>query len=345
MEIPPYFCVLNNNEMSDFKFPYKKVLILENEIWEDDDTTQLHFFYRKLKTMGVKFTIIDRAAGKPKNDIVKALMSNEVLLFSSTFLYEQDVKGLGDLLGSEYFVNSPKVVIGHVMGQRGNLKYYIEKIWNLEELAKMSHHKVLELVEVHTSLGEPFSEINMKEYKTLWDKREKERITKNHSMPKTGRKVKICDIQAFGPQWSLLKKGDVVDELDCSSIDESPERGVWVMGKDEPVKLLNDNGYEEYEYEDVTSEALVLEFFSRGSRKDRKDLMETLQLWIYKCCGIQLEDGELWEKCDDVCKLIGVERRGNRKYFERRLKEYRSKYSYFREPSGDPRAKKVSAFK
>lgn len=71
---------------------------------------------------------------------------------------------------------------------------------------------------------------------------------KNKSFKKTGYKIKIKNIIAQGAQWSTLKEGDIVDELECSEIDPNPSRGVWVMGKDEPVKLLNDSGYDEFEY-------------------------------------------------------------------------------------------------
>lgn len=322
--------------MDNYTFPYKKVLILENEDWKDDEETAFHYFYRKLKKSGVEFKIIDHAASKKKEDIVSAMLWCEALLFSSTFIYRYEVKGLGDLLMN---IPIPKTVIGYVMGSRGDLEFYLTDIWELKELAKMSHHKVFELVNTHPQLGEPLSEIDMVKFKTKFDEEEAERIHRNHNMPKTGRKVLIKKIQAFGKQWSLLKEGDIVDELDCSSIDESPERGVWVMGLDEPVKLLNDDNYEEYEYDTLSSEALTLEFFSRGRAKNRKSQMETIHTWIHNCVGCQLDDSELWLKCDSICTLVGVERRGNRTYFERRLKEYREKYHYFKESAPDPREK------
>jgi hypothetical protein len=119
---------------------------------------------------------------------------------------------------------------------------------------------------------------------------------------------------------------------------------VWVMGKDEPVKLLNDSGYEEFKYADLTAKALTLEFFSRGACKDREDLMETIEVWIYKVSGT-IDDTELWDWCDSLCKITGVERRGNRSYFESRLQEYRKEHKFFREAGGDPRLKKISAFR
>jgi len=331
--------------MNNFTFPYKKVLILENEWWDENDTSEFNYFYKFVKEdSSIEFKIIDRAASKDKNEIVQALLWVDVLMFASTFLYESDVKGLGDLLMK---IPVSKHVIGYPVSNK-NLQQHIEQIWEVEELSKMSHHKVFELVQTLPILMDeypPLLEIDMVQYKNEWEKQEEERIYKNKNIPKTGRKIRIGKLNAFGEQWSLLKEGDIVDELDCSSIDPNPSRGAWVMGKDEPVKLLNDDGYEEYQYEDLTAKALTLEFFSRGSSKNKTDLMETLELWIYKSVGGNLDDAELWDWCDNICDLVGVERRNNRCYFEKRLKEYRTKHFFFKENSGDPRTKKISAFK
>lgn len=330
-------------ENKKYIFPYKKVLILENELWQDIKGTGFYNFYKELLDQGVEFKIIEQAANKDKNEIIFCLMWADVLMFASTFLYRADIKGLGDLLMG---IPKPKVVIGYPVSNK-NLQHHIEDIWELNDLTKMSHHKVFELVEPHIDLRdleEPLLEIDMVQYKTKFLKEEEERVFKNHNMPKTRRKVKIGKITAFGPQWSNLKEGDVVDELDCSSIDPNTGRGVWVMGKDEPVKLLNDSGYQEFEYDDLTAEALALEFLSRGEKKDNTSLLETLQLWIYGVSG-KVDETELWNWCDELCKMVGVERRGNRHYFERRLNEYRSKHKVFKEAGGDPREKNASAFR
>ena len=326
--------------MEDYKFPHTKVLILENGFWDDNERSGIYPFYRTLASQGVEFKIIDQASRKEKSEIITGLAWCEVLLFSSTFIYEHEVKGLGDLLGSSYFKDSPKTVIGYCCGNRGDLKFYLEKIWEVKELAKMGHHDVYELVNTHVDLGEPLQSIDMSVYKNQFDKDEEERVNMNHSMPKTGRKVRIKKINASGIQWSLLNENDEVDELDCSSIDPNPKRGIWVMGKDEPVKLLNDGGYEEWEFAELTAEGLTIEFFARGCKLDQELTMETLETWIYNCAG-KADSSELWHWCDNICKLTGVERRGNRSYFERRLKEYAEKHKFFKESDSDPRLKLI----
>ena len=63
----------------------------------------------------------------------------------------------------------------------------------------------------------------------------------------TGLKAKILRILACGNAWKTLVPGTVVDVLDMSETDPNPNRGIWVWGDGQPVKLLYDDGYKEYE--------------------------------------------------------------------------------------------------
>ena len=98
------------------------------------------------------------------------------------------------------------------------------------------------------------------------------------------------------------------------------------MGLDEPVKLLNSEGYEEWKYAELKADNLAREFFSRGNALDKEKSIQLISDWI--CYGnlANMDSTELWDWCDELCNTIDVERRGNRSYFEQRLKEYAKKY-------------------
>ena len=314
----------------------KHVLFLENEFWANQ--VMVNDLHDHLVSLGIKCTVIDRASHR-KEEIIAALPTIDVLCFESTFIYADEVKGVGDLLKK---CPKPLLVFGGVIGGGcRSLSGEIERLWDVEELVEMSHHRLFEL-EYHKYIREDgvdwYTEIDMLKYKLEWEKLEHERITKNKNMPKTGNKVLIKEIGAVGPQWSNLNKGDIVDELDCSSIDPNPKRGCWVMGEDEPVKLLNSDGYNEWEYYEPSYWALTKEFFARGNRANAQStteygsLFELMAEWIRNCSSeLKTSDTELWEWCDTICNSVGVERRGNRSYFERRLKEYRKRFVYIRE--------------
>jgi hypothetical protein len=321
-----YICTIKLTTTMELK-NVKKALFIENGFFDDMKGHFVYDLYEKLESNGVECIIIDQASQK-KVEVFQNANSADLIAFASTFLYESEVKGIGDLLKN---VKSPKMILGQVVG--GNsLLYYVDKIWSIEELSQLSHHRLFEIIS-NPHYDENFTEeLDLTFYPKELERLEQERIQRNKGFRKTGRRVKIKTLQAVGKQWSNLKEGNIVDELDCSSIDPNPNRGTWVMGLEEPVKLLNDSGYEEWEYEDLKASALTREFFSRGSMLHQTELMKVVSDWIKNVSG-KLNATELWEWCDNLCNTVGVERRGNRSYFERRLKEYKGKYTYFKEPS------------
>lgn len=320
------FLYLNTKEMK-----IQKALFIENEFFSSMSDTEIGRIHRRLQEMGVECKVIDQAS-KHKKEVFEGALWADSILFASTFLYSDEVKGVGDLLIK---IPQSKKIYGYCMS--GNpLVYEVENLWSLKELSDMSHHNLFEIS--HSHFDEDFGDdypwakkIDLKCYADQWKQQEEERIKKNQGFPKTGRLVKIGKIQAQGVQWSKLEEGMIIPELDCTEIDPNPKRGIWVMGFDEPVKLLNSDGYEEWEYAEVKAMCLAREFFARGNALDKKELIQAVAEWINGGGIASMDGSELWEWCDNLCSTIGVERRGNRSYFERRLKEYGKKYTYFRE--------------
>lgn len=303
-----------------------KALVLENGHFSEMKGHTIDEFVRSLEEAGTKVTIINHAK-QNKEQILAELPDTDAIVFASTFLYPSDVKGIGDMLKvypKEFTVYG--FVIGGVAG--GSLRSELEGIWSVEELKDLARHRIYE-IEGHR-LEIELLEIDMTHYVKEWERLEKERVERNAGFARTGRRVRVLDIKAQGPEFKVLKNGMVVEELDCSSIDPNPSRGIWVMGATEPVKLLNDDRMEEWQYEDLKASTLVREFFSMGRMLDRPDLMEVVEYWIRKSLP-EYSDSDVWVWCDTLCKTLNVERRYYRSYFEKRLKEYRKKHVYFKE--------------
>jgi hypothetical protein len=307
------------------QFDLERCLFIENGVFTSEEAFAVHYIYRVLKENGVECRVIERASQNSK-EVYEGLKWCDSIFFSSTFLHQNEIKGLGDLIKS---IKEPKTIFGQLIGGDilDSLAYELESIWSLKEIVGFAHHSIYE---IKGSRDFDLVNISMSKYVSEFESSEKERIKKNKSFERTGRRVIIKKIQASGRQWSNLKEDDVVDELDCRSIDPNPSRGVWVMGLEEPVKLLNDSGYEEWEYEDLKAFALAKEFFSRGSMLEENELLNVVSDWIKNCSG-KTSESELWDWCNTLCETVNVERRGNRSYFERRLKEYKSKHVYFKE--------------
>lgn len=312
-----------------------KALFIENEDWASMKHNTIGRIHEKLVEKGIACTVIDNATNR-KQEVFTAASTTDIIFFASTFIYKDEVKNVGNLLKA---IKSPKVIMGYPMNQSGFIAA-IEDIWTPYELVEFAHHRLFEIENSHfdwdpTEGMEWCKEIDLNEYVKEVHRLEEERIKKNAGYKRFKTKVLIKKIQAVGPQWSNLKEGDIVDELDCLEIDDCPQRGIWVMGKTEPVKLLNDSGYDEWEYVEPNCYDLADEFFSRGAANSEKnhDLKKLIGDYIGKCTGsLKMTDAELWDFCDQLCSNIGVERRGNRHYFERRLQEHRKRFVYFKDP-------------
>ena len=141
------------------------------------------------------------------------------------------------------------------------MKKEIEDLWTVKELAKMAHHNLYEITSLNPDIDHErneqwFEEVSLIPYKLQCDAkvesdnnilRFEQQYRDEAINRKTGYKVMIKDVVASGDQFKTLVKGDILDVLDMSKQDPRVNRGVWVWGNGEPVKLLNEDNYNEYE--------------------------------------------------------------------------------------------------
>jgi hypothetical protein len=310
----------------------KKALFLDNEGWGSNNI--LDHLIIDLKKQGVECRIFD-SAHERISEIGEQIMWCDSIFFHSTFLYPDQIEVFYKLL--------MKIPSKKIFGKAsdGNLIGNLEQIFNIQQLSDLSKHEVFDLI--HLFIPEDIewhSKVDMLVYGKELARLEEERININKGIYKTGRKVLVHDIKTPGDEFSELKNGVIVDELDfnqCESLYNkkcSYGQGVWVMGKTVPVKLLNANEYNEFEYVNPGSKALTLEFFSRGKKLHETDLMATIQLWIYNCSAHHsVSNSDIWQWCDKLCNMLSLDRRDNRHYFEEKLMAYRKQHQFFKESS------------
>jgi len=135
----------------------------------------------------------------------------------------------------------------------------------------------------------------------------------------TGRKVKIKKIVANNSEFANLKEGDIVDEIDASVLDPNPNRGIWVYGITEPVKLLNEDNYREYEVifnDDI--ESVMNEILQRSG-----SLVDSL---TYKGISSLVEDLEenSFSVSNTICEDLNIQKRGNRRILADFIDNYRN---------------------
>lgn len=306
----------------------KKVLVLENESLHKEDLVNV--LIEDFKEQGHEITIIENAVRQDRDKIIQAMAAADILLFQTTWLRTHEVEPLGKLL-----VAMKPMEIYALSLCSHSIYHNLENTFDVETLAKLSKHKLFDVKQTHRSLRDAdwAVEVDLKQYQTQLDEAEAKRQNLYKGLKPTGFKIKIKQLQAQGKVFSNLKEGDIVDALDYSKHDPNPKRGVWVMGNGEPVKLLNSDGYNEFEYADNKCFALATDFYTRGNNANDVDGIRLLAQYVngYLVKDINKGNKTLWDFCDEVCTLVGVERRGNRHYFETRLTEYTNRYTYFNE--------------
>jgi len=178
-----------------------------------------------------------------------------------------------------------------------------------KELLELEHHNFFEF-----SFDEDLKIKSTKvDFSIILDEyKEKIRIEKEYKDTAvnrlTGRKIKILACTAKGSVFEKLSIGSIVDELDMSSQDPRPERGVWVQGNGEPVKLVNDTGIQEYEIAifDKSPETLIDAIFKTLSiNKDNYDIDDFIEIIQDESCSTVI--------ANEFCELLDIAKRGNRR--------------------------------
>lgn len=297
-----------------------KYLRLENGICEKHDP--IEFNWDKIPKENNEFKIIENASNKPKEEIYKAMMWADEIWFQSTFIYLDQIYGMGKLL-----LKLPSKVVKIQNLSSKTILYHIEDLFSLEESATLDKHKIYQINFLEDDIL-----IDLSCFRAEID--EQERLKKEHydNLLPTGRKVIIGNVQTVGKEWSLLKEGDVVDEIDNSEQDPSPGRGIWVRGLTEPVKLLNEDQRQEFTFETISAMALAIEFASFKGTKVNSDVIELLMWRINSIKSeIEHETCTLWDFCTQVCDYLKIERRYYRYFIEQKMIKYHEKYNFFAE--------------
>lgn len=248
---------------------------------------------------------------KSREEILEAITKATDIAFQTQFI------GGSETQVEEIFWSLSKMKPKNIYIHNYDLKTHLEKYGD-ELLYRMRKHTInkitgnirtdYETIEFTESINNYLAKIQQ----IRFDNKETLKIREESKNNPTGIKVKILACNANGREFEDIKIGSIVDTLDMSLLDPNPSRGVWIWGKTEPVKLVNDCGIKEYEIVNEklnTEQLLELAFKDVGINPDSingaeyRDLLE-----IFK-------DDEIssLEKSQFFCDTIGIERRGNRR--------------------------------
>lgn len=155
----------------------------------------------------------------------------------------------------------------------------------------------------------------------------------------TGRMIRIRPgilESVCGEQWSKLKPGMIVPEISMLGASERvqgkkpyQERGAWVMGLTEPVKILNDDPgsgrkFDEFEYVIETIDDLAHEIMKMCNRTSTKD-------YLFVQGALKSTELSAHWKATEILDAFEMPRRQNRQVMEQRIQALENKFPEFKE--------------
>lgn len=257
---------------------------------------------------------------KSKLEIFEAVNKCTHIITQTCFVNGSDVQFEGMI---RLLANVPQHKTIYIAYLGGDLFDYMDRNMSDEELISIKHHTVCEY-----RYKEDFSKlevIKMNFFERInahFARIEAETNYTNSAQSRTtGRKVKILACNAAGNAFKGLNFGGVVDELDMTTTDPNKDRGVWIWGNGEPIKLVNDCRLQEYE---IVSEIDYNSFISEIKKCTPLDLND---LKLSEILGIMsiVEDEEIgaMEAANFICEQTGTAKRENRRHIHNLIIKYR----------------------
>ena len=218
-----------------------RVLVLENDSLISNDLQRIISYFTENDG---EVRLLTNFGCVPKEKLISDLHWCDVILTETTLNDEHQVVMMVNLMTG--IKESKQVVF--------TSSYTVEKLCELirdnPAIVNIIQHNIGYYG--YSEISRDFEVINTslhREYaKIISDRKEIELAYRNDAINrKTGRKIKVVYCNGFGKPFSTIVPNSIMDELDMSQQDNQPNRGVWVWGNGEPVKLVNDCGIREYE--------------------------------------------------------------------------------------------------
>lgn len=279
----------------------KTLLIIENNpsLKEHD----LYYVFRFLETWDGDVIDFSGFHQKSKQDIFTAVMRCTDIICQTALVNGSELQ-FESMIHLMAKIKEPKNI--HLAFLGGSLFDYMDSYFTDEELLSIRHHNIYEMGIEETKA------INFNErIEAHLNKQAADRAYRDAgNNRKTGRKVKIIACNASGKAFQGLPIGETVDELDMSEQEPNSNRGVWIWGNGEPVKLVNDCGLAEYRVvSELSAEEKMIEIFKTIGVK-QSDYSNLILDGIVST--IKSEEIATMSKANYLCEELNIEKRRNR---------------------------------
>lgn len=343
----------------------KHILVIENENLDPQHMRFLESLQKNHYRDDCETYIVDRLRfdKKKKEELLKIIKTKPItdIFFYSTFIYQDSTAELYDILSKlpqtltvwsiyssccreilEAIDIETREQYDRYMSMKRHvfntyLSYYVDDNTSIE-------FEQEDWIVEDRRLDRALDRIEIKEAEEE-DKKNKEELLKLelqeiYKRP-TNTYVRVGKLRAYGSEFTTLKEGDIVPILRNPSTDENKHWGVWVRGKTEPVRLLNDQFYLEFEMLGVKQDDgsfklgvrdLAREILSANGRGKSDVEYQMLCLIINRFLYLDKYDNNLYNWfTSEILDKNEIPRRLYRSYFFKKIEEYKGAYRWFME--------------
>jgi hypothetical protein len=245
----------------------QKLIILEGQRIHLGSSENPAVIFQIAKKNGIDVEIIEDIYIQKREFLLQKFNEGTDFYFQSTFHYEGNIAGLARMFAEikeskNFYIctgdqNKTSEKILQVLSHDAELAIRIKhhnfySVGNLysSDIEEKESKLIKDLFRKITPLADVANKAKFVEEKIAKEAEIKNEKWRTAKLNPTGRKIKIGKVVAFNPAFNTLKEGDIVDELDPILVADPTDRprGVWVWGDGQPVKLLSEGEFDEFEY-------------------------------------------------------------------------------------------------
>lgn len=292
------------------------LVIIENEHTLDNADYVNHF----KKSYTGEVVELTGFAHRSKEEIFLAVSKCTDIAVQTCFVNGSDdqLHGMVKLLSKIPFSINVYIAYLGISYQNELQKYLVDNIEPKDLLSIKQHNIYAMSRDKYNMDDEPhllldFTEATSKLVKEIADTKAYQDSARERT---TGRKIKVLGTTAHSPAFDNLPIGEIVDELICDKLlsKGSKARGVWIWGNGEPIMLVNDHGYIEYEIATkLSTDEIINEISKQVDMSVKVEKLSPLEIEGLKhVIEDDDEDENSMSKANDICELLKIEKRKNR---------------------------------
>ncbi len=302
----------------------KHLVILEND---NELSGDRHDYVSKFaEEYSGKITKLTSLRARTKEEIYTAVSTATDIAVQSTLSYGADAQ-LHSMVALLSKIQHPITIYIRYLGllEESTQSFLLNEL-SPKELISIEHHKVYDFHDQYIWDDGDFIAVDFSSVINPYreEQAREKQIKVDAQFKPTGRRVKVLACNAYGEPFKNLPLGEIVDVIDYTYKDDKPERGVWIWGNGEPIKLVNDCGMAEYDVQIESKEDVLFSIKSSIPQLQHK-FTPNEQKAFDELFDFVVNNKELPSTIANIiCDEYDIEKRYNRSMIASKLSELKN---------------------